>query len=927
MKTLTTTKRTTRRLAASIAILTALATSGAWARESVNWQGGSGGTEESPLDIYDTSKYSSSVTELGDNYNLTFDTQQTPTVLTNSAPTGTKIANLFSLKYGTWTMLGDYKFSTIDTTASGTDPKQTTIIKKGDWETTYATYLGRSGMTAILTNVCGNIVHSGNTWFSIGHENTGTAIVENLSGDWNIAGPFTVGNNGRCELYWRGGNLTYTYTGSILYLANGATSSVLVDKYAGDWNIAGPFHVGKNGRCELYWRGGNLTYTYTEKPLYLAYGGSSNALVEKYDGDWTISHYLCLSEGGSSSATFRHLGGTMKVNGTDIRLLDNKNNSTGGANFELGGGTVEAKLVKHGLGSAPATLKFNGGTLKALAAGTLVENSNYLVVSATANGGTIDANGYAVTVEEAIENASGETGKMTFVGGGMVTLAAQPTYTGVTTVEVGTTLVVPSAITGDKLAFTIPDGLADGVYTVVSISGNFQFADDVLSGKAEGFVLSTDKKKICYVKNTDTTKPIYIGTDGNLSAAGNWLDGTVPTGGTGDAQIFCTSAATLTVGDTFAPSTITVPDASAVVTLGAGALHVNTLTNASKLAIGAGASLEVDGDIVAKPSGYGKTAYFLDSNEGSVIVHGNAVGIGVSSVNVYEYATGGANTMPMQVGGIRYEAGGNTLYFHINSANSYYNQGPGSWVIGGNGIGFTSGREHAVTHFFTQYGGSVMFHSSADWTLANSMKNNANQGDMLVNVSGDITFDTSDYSDPTVSRTVTLEGRLYANNVGMGHSAFIIDGCGTVVVDTADMSGVTGIDESLKHTCISNSILQVKSGATLKVNAGKKITGANGRITLDAGATLALAANSKDFTPCVEPSLTLPETGTATIRIDGARLKSGDQVIATIASGTTANVTLDPASTALDDRKGTLRVEDGNLILNIQPTGLMIIFR
>ncbi len=94
----------------------------------------------------------------------------------------------------------------------------------------------------------------------------------------------------------------------------------------------------------------------------------------------------------------------------------------------------------------------------------------------------------------------------------------------------------------------------------------------MLSGKGEGFVLSGDKKKICYVQGMDTTKPIYIGTDGNLSAAGNWLDGTVPTGGNGDAQIFCASALTLTVGDTFAPAKLVIPDGSALVTIGSGTL-------------------------------------------------------------------------------------------------------------------------------------------------------------------------------------------------------------------------------------------------------------------------------------------------------------------------------------------------------------------
>ena len=76
-------------------------------------------------------------------------------------------------------------------------------------------------------------------------------------------------------------------------------------------------------------------------------------------------------------------------------------------------------------------------------------------------------------------------------------------------------------------------------------------------------------------------------------------------------------------------------------------------------------------------------------------------------------------------------------------------------------------------------------------------------------------------------------------------------------------------------------------------------------------------------------TLNLPtgENEVATICIDGARLKSGDHEIATVGTGATANVALDPASAALDGRKGTLRVEDGKLMLNIQPSGLMVIIR
>ena len=110
--------------------------------------------------------------------------------------------------------------------------------------------------------------------------------------------------------------------------------------------------------------------------------------------------------------------------------------------------------------------------------------------------------------------------------------------------------------------------------------------------------------------------------------------------------------------------------------------------------------------------------------------------------------------------------------------------------------------------------------------------------------------------------------------------------------------------------------------------------GANGRlgtgaITLNAGTTLALTATGSAFTP-LENTLNLPtgEEGVATIRIDGVHLRSGDHVIATLGNAdTSANVALDANSAALGGRKAALRVEDGNLILNIKPGGFKVIVK
>ena len=612
--------------------------------------------------------------------------------------------------------------------------------------------------------------------------------------------------------------------------------------------------------------------------------------------------------GGSASIAGNLLvyNGELEVTNETVEVIGDvyigSNNNSGLIALESGGALATKGIKKYGA-PASATVLFDGGTLRVNAenANGLVRNEEILSIQTSANGGTIDAAGYAVIVHRTIADKSGETGMMTYKG------------------EVGTTLVVPATIAGDKLVFTVPSELADGVYTVVSISGDSQFADDVLSGKAEGFVLSGDKKKICYVKGMDTTKPIYIGTDGNLSAAGNWFDNTVPTDGTGDAQIFCATAVTLTVGDTFAPATITIPDDSAIVTIGAGDLTVATLTNACKLAVASGASLTVTGDLVVCD---GKGT-FLYSNEGSVTV-GCAVcttanGGGSTTTKQYEVVT--ANTQPIRTGGFLFDRPDTVdhhLYWRLESGDA----GKGAWVVGANGFSFNAVAARQ-TRFYTQ-GNSVTLYSSANWTLDNSGKGSTVNGDLQV--SAPLTIDTSDYDTPTMQHTVTLEGRIVAN------SPVTIKGCGAVVVDTVDMSNVTGIEDDLKHTWIKNGVtLSVTDTATLKINAGKKITG-NGKVSLAAGTTLALdssalgAIGDVEFVPCI-PGLALPTTGAATIRINGGRLRSGDHVVATVVSGTAANVTPDLSGAALNGRRASFRVDNGALVLNIQSNGTKIVVR
>ncbi len=552
------------------------------------------------------------------------------------------------------------------------------------------------------------------------------------------------------------------------------------------------------------------------------------------------------------------------------------------------GGLLTARSITYGSGAATATFTFNGGTLKANQDYTLIQNkANMSVVTATS--GTIDADGHAVTIAKTI---SGEGG-MSYVGGGKVTYSVQPAYTGVTTVEVGTTLVVPADIAGEKLAFVVPADLADGVYTVVSISGDSQFAGDVLDGKGDCFVLSGDKKKIYYVKGMDTAKPIYIGTDGNLSAAGNWLDGKVPTGGIGDAQIFCATAATFTVGDTFAPAKLVIPNGSALVTIGAGTLCVNEVVNRQLLAVGAGATVVI-GDQLTLANGES----LCDQNNGTLAVSNLLLKAESGDRFVTEHQAASSSGI-FKFDAVTNSMTDNWFYLADKSSVASYEfyigkgglnfkdaSGPASYCLGHNRAGIST----TIRPWYS------------DFTIAD--KGIGNYSLVLLK---DVTFCTDDENG--VGRTITIDAKTRANY----SPAITVSGSGTLQVN----KGNANIDQPT---------VTVTGTATLAFGAAASL--GTGAITLGTGTKLVLTqpSGSNEFTPLAN-TLNLPtgENEVATIRIDGARLKSGDHEIATVESGTTANVDLDLSGIALGGRKASVRVENGKLVLNVASGGFTLI--
>ena len=674
---------------------------------------------------------------------------------------------------------------------------------------------------------------------------------------------------------------------------------------------------------------------------YLTIGSSNRATTVSVNGDFVINkgkvtaENATISVGGdfaidNGEVTIAN-GGTVEVSNDKFIHVSKTTGGTGTLNLLGGGKLITCNVRKSG---STGYLVFDGGTLKANEEypsspyGGLIHGR--VNVSVNVGGGVIDNDAKKITIDAELSG----TGGLKFTGGGTTTLNGNVSYSGKTFVTPGTTLTVAKSSAksnilshGIELVGAPTVGTSYTVFVCNDTLTNDDLAN-VTCGVASDFTaaIGTDGKSIVVTVNALKSGYWTGAKDNNLSDAANWSDNVVPT--SGNPTIYCPVATTLIVGDTFAPTTITIPDESSVVTIGEGDLHLSgSLTNAMKLAVGSGASLIVDGDLVL----YKSSGTALYSNEGTVMVKGDVDFKLVDDAHTtyYQYEVVTDATMPIMARGLAYNGAG-SKYLTVYLGKNIDSTRAGQWVVGSNGLHYKSKRNILHTGFMMGQGVTTLY-SSSDWSLASSdgsgstrdLGNYYDAGSTVIENSS-LVFDTNNYTNNAVAHTITLNGRLISS--ATTDPAVTIKGAGTVVVNTSEGIGRDGYQKTSIGTTLA-----VTDTATLKINAGKSIVG-NGKVSLAAGTTLALdssalgAIGDVEFVPCI-PSLALPTTGVATIRIDGKRLSSGDHVIASVASGTAANVAPDLSGTALDGRKASFRVDNGSLVLNIEPNATVIIVR
>ena len=658
-----------------------------------------------------------------------------------------------------------------------------------------------------------------------------------------------IGRTGPAALSVEGGSY-----GSIngLYLGSSGVSRLYVKSgtlSAAGWTCIGFDDSSKTSDAALVVSGG--TFKSTSNNLSIGDKGAPGSKAELKVTGGTCQSAGDIIVGQRGKATLNVNGGTATASGKVV--FCNVSGAFGSGEdcaANLNGGVLATKSVTYGSGNANATLTFNGGTLKALADGTLVASNGKLAVKVGKKGGIIDTNGKSVTIAAKLQDAE-SSGSLSFKGGGTATISGDVTYKCLTSVEAGTGLksstagktlpgnltfasgsrLVVGAVNGDYTCFAAKgivvagtlnvkvEKTLGGMLPVLTMTGGGKFTQadiaNVKVASADGValvaLLSDDAKSICI----EPAEPnVWTGAAGNgsMKDAGNWSRKAAP--GKNEKVAF-RSAATVTAD--LGSVTLRNVSLGAVVTFN-GSLRTKGIDNRANLVVGANATVTLEGD-VTMAAGKQYVVRRVDTN-GRFVVTGV-----VKSGGQEFYPTVDAGDGYVVVKGAALD--GSKLMFATSDVKN------ANWAVGASGI---SG-------------------SGAVWCLSNG-KNKATfrpQGsDFAINVPtvirtafGRYELNTTDLNG--TGRTITLGGG-YADNGKM-----FITGKGKVVCSC--------VPTASNGKGAYSGAVQVEGSATLAVKSGKRLTNGNTKF-------------------CAGTSLSLPDSKSGTVELKGlTEFNSGARLV------------------------------------------------
>lgn len=247
---------------------------------------------------------------------------------------------------------------------------------------------------------------------------TGTLTIS--GGQLTSTGDLTIGRNGQGTLLLNGGNLT-NVNGEIALSGQG-----LATINSGTWTNTGELQIGEGTSGTMVLNGGVVNAT-TGYVGYLAAAGSK-AIVT--GGTWNNTN-LIVAE--NTSGTLAISGGLVSVTNT---LTVGHISGIGGL-FLSGSsgnlGTLSVGQIQEG--GSSGQIFFNGGLLQARNnQADLIANFEAGDVTIQSGGALIDSGSFTVGINSALSG----TGGLTKLGSGTLTLGADNTYSGGTTISAGT---------------------------------------------------------------------------------------------------------------------------------------------------------------------------------------------------------------------------------------------------------------------------------------------------------------------------------------------------------------------------------------------------------------------------------------------------------------------------------------------------------
>ena len=238
---------------------------------------------------------------------------------------------------------------------------------------------------------------------SMGQDKGGIGIIDQTGGSLSVSSTLEIGMRGSSTgtMTMSGGTATI---GSDLYVGRDGTGTL---------NLSGNAAMTVGGLVRIPWGGGGLGYmtmdggTFTVNGSQLLVSDWGKGKLVQNDGTITVSRSSAYMGIGQCSGSVGH--------------------------YELNGGTLVTPKVRKGDGTA--TLLLNGGTLKATAAGAILDG----VSDVQFNGGefTLDSNGNNVSMANSTVTGATGPAKLVKAGSGTLTVGTLPAV-GMVKVAAGT---------------------------------------------------------------------------------------------------------------------------------------------------------------------------------------------------------------------------------------------------------------------------------------------------------------------------------------------------------------------------------------------------------------------------------------------------------------------------------------------------------